>query len=147
MAATCNCKLHPEHLLNGSRLQQRRVDLATFAACASASSSAPAGYICAGATGECGAASTSTRGLRVPADICASHSTGIIPSTARSRSPLSRRLAAAATAGLDGSQRGVAKRVGRAVLKAELFGLRVADSVTCGFGSPVIDVIETELRP
>ncbi|KAF0909261.1 hypothetical protein E2562_032971 [Oryza meyeriana var. granulata] len=54
------------------------------------------------------------------------------------------------TSVLDGEQHGrkraVVKRVGKAALKVGLFGLRVADAVTGGFGSPLIDVIETALH-
>uniref|UniRef100_A0A0E0EE83 Phorbol-ester/DAG-type domain-containing protein n=1 Tax=Oryza meridionalis TaxID=40149 RepID=A0A0E0EE83_9ORYZ len=38
-----------------------------------------------------------------------------------------------------GRKRGVAKRVGMAALRMGFFGLRVADAVTGGFGSPVIE--------
>uniref|UniRef100_A0A0D9X1D5 Uncharacterized protein n=1 Tax=Leersia perrieri TaxID=77586 RepID=A0A0D9X1D5_9ORYZ len=45
-----------------------------------------------------------------------------------------------------GCCRDVAKSVGKAALKVGFFGLRVADAVTGGFGSPVIDVVETALH-
>uniref|UniRef100_A0A0E0AMJ7 Phorbol-ester/DAG-type domain-containing protein n=1 Tax=Oryza glumipatula TaxID=40148 RepID=A0A0E0AMJ7_9ORYZ len=166
MAASVTCKLHPGHSLTRHHYGGEEGHACVCALCERII--AGAGYRC----GECGGFDAHEACLSLPMRVAfvghPAHELTLSLLTA-SRWCDACRVASHAgccvyrcvacdfdvharcTSLLDGEQqhgrkRGVARRVGMAALRMGLFGLRVADAVTGGFGSPVIEVIETALN-
>uniref|UniRef100_A0A0E0LN66 Phorbol-ester/DAG-type domain-containing protein n=1 Tax=Oryza punctata TaxID=4537 RepID=A0A0E0LN66_ORYPU len=170
MAASVTCELHPAHSLTRHHYGGEERPARVCALCERIIAGGATGYRC----GECGGfdaheACLSSLPMRVAFDGHPAHELTLSLLTA-SRWCDACRVASHAgccvyrceacdfdvharcTSLLDhhqqqhGRKRGVAKRVGKAALRMGFFGLRVADAVTGGFGSPVIDVIETALH-